>query len=652
MAGYHIGISGFDAVRRALDVIGNNIVNAATDGYHRQRINLTPAYASQVGSVMLAGGVDVAGVTRMIDVLLEQQIFQQQSSLGQVSQELATLRTVESAWGELSGGGLSTVIDQFFTALQDLCAHPTEAVWQSQAANAAETMAGQFRTLGEFLTRLDTQIQLEAQNTIAQINVLINQIAELNGKIERIEIGGKQANNLRDQRDRCISELSKLISIETQTREYGVVDVSVAGISVVVGSSTVELEAGLKEDGSLGISVAGAFNTKTDVQGGKLGGLLSLKNNILASVQSDLNSLASAIIMQINQYHVQGVGSEGSFSELLGWQMPSENLADFEPPVTNGAIYIRVVNTDTGEITRHKIDVDASTDSLTTIATKISAITGLTASAASSRLHIQAEANYKFDFLPCVLPEPTASNLTAPSPPNIAISGIYTGTENQTFQFTVVGTGSVGNGNLQLEVKNGIGQVVTTVNIGDGYAAGDKLDIADGIKISITTGDLNAGDTFEVDAFASTDTSAVLSAAGINTFFSGSSATNMAVCSDISAKPGRIATALGAEMTDNTNILRMADLKDESLSSLGNVTAEEFHRQLVTAIGQQIYLRQIREDNGEIILQNLTNQQGQISGVDVNEEAAQMLIFEQMFRAMSKYLNTVQSSILSIMEII
>jgi len=388
------------------------------------------------------------------------------------------------------------------------------------------------------------------------------------------------------------------------------------------------------------------------VQGGRLGALLSLKNETIAGVHADLDALAGAIIQQVNQYHVQGVGSDGSFSELAGWRMTSENPADFDPPVTSGKMYIRVINTATGETARHEIDVDVSTDSLTTIAAKISAITGLSASAASSRLQIQAEANYKFDFLPAVLSEPTTSNLTGTSPPAISVSGIYTGDENQTFTVTVAGAGSVGNGDLRLEVRDGYGEVVATLNVGSGYAAGDKLDMGNGIKISLSPGDLNAGDTFEIDAFANTDTSGFLAAVGINTFFSGSSAIDMAVCSQITSSPGQIAAALGPELTDNTNALRLAALKDKTLGSLSGMTPGEFYRRLAADIGQQLAVKQMRQENVETMIQNLANRQSDISGVNINDEAAQMLIFEQMFQAMAKFLSTVQSSILTLMEIL
>ena len=238
-----------------------------------------------------------------------------------------------------------------------------------------------------------------------------------------------QAGNLLDQRDQLINQMSELAGVQTQQRDFGVVDVDIGGVPIVMGATTMQLEVGLNENGLLGITPAGAFTYQTTIDGGQLGGLLSLYNTTVGGIQSDLDTLAKSIIQQVNQFHVQGVGSDGSFTELTGWTMTSENLSDFDPPVSDGSLFIRVTNTSTGEVTRHQIDVDASTDTLMPVATDISAITGLNASVADSRLSIQADTGYKFDFLPAVLSSPTASTFTAGSPPTVSVSGIYTGTK-------------------------------------------------------------------------------------------------------------------------------------------------------------------------------------------------------------------------------
>ena len=660
MDSFGIGISGLNAAQTAFDIIGNNIANAATEGYHRQRLNLTPTYSSQVGPVILGGGVDIAGITRMIDGFLEKEILRQQSSLEQVSQELSMLSTVENAFGELSGsGGLSTALDDFFNALRDLSAHPAETIWQNQAVTSAQIMAAKFKTLGHFLTTLESQISLEAENVTNQINDLIGTIAELNHNINKQEISSGQAYNLRDQRDQCITELSKLISVETVSREYGVVDISTNGMLLVVNNSAFELEVGITEDLELGIAAAGGLNYNTDVQGGQLGALLSLKNDLIADIQNDLDNLANAIIQQINQYHVQGVGSEGSFTNLTGWVNESGDLSDFST-VAVGYTYIRVTNTSTGAVTRTQIDVnqDAASDTLTEIAGFINGagVANVTASVNSSnQLTISADTGYKFDFLPAVLPTATTDFAEA-SPPTVTVSGIYTGTSNDTLTFTVSGDGSVGNDDsLQLIVTDSTG-TIATVNIGSGYAVGDEITIGNtGIKIALSIGDLNQtieDDKFTVQVFGNTDTSGLLSAVGINTFFSGSNAQNIAVCADITANPKRVATALGEDMTDNNNALRIAALRDQAVTALNSMTPGEYYRRLITDIGQQVSVKQTHQKNIEVMVQNLATQQSEISGVNINDEAARMLIFEQMFKAMAKYLSTLQSSLSTIMEII
>jgi len=563
MSDLSIGISGIEVAQKGLEIIGNNMANAATEGYHRQRVELSP-YG---GSESVVGGVEITGITRLYDKLLELEILRQESLFGEISKEITTLRTIENSLGELSseGSGLNAAIDKFFNSLNELSAHPSEIIWQEQVISDAESMSNQFRTLGDYLTTLEAQIMLEAADVVEQINSLSIQVAELNTSIRNGQIAGGDTNNLLDQRDQYISELSELIKIETIARDYGVVDVNISGIPIVMGSSYIELETGLDDNSKLGITIKDEANYFTDLEGGGLGGLLSLKNSIINDIHNDIDSLAGAIVQQINDYHVQGVGSEGSFTQLTGWTNSSEDLSDFSS-VSAGYMYIRVTDTNADTITRTAIPVnqDASSDTLTEIAQYITTnVTGVTSSVTTSnnKLTIMAATNYEFDFIPAVLSSPTSSTLTGASPPTITISGIYTGTTNQTFTCTVSGTDSVGNGTIQITVKDGGGSTVATVKVGSGYAAGDEIDIGNGLKISLSTGDLvDAADSFTIAAYADTDTSGLLSAVGINTFFSGSVASDIAVCSDISATPGRIATSIFPEMTDNTNATSVTNL--------------------------------------------------------------------------------------------
>jgi hypothetical protein len=113
----------------------------------------------------------------------------------------------------------------------------------------------------------------------------------------------------------------------------------------------------------------------------------------------------------------------------------------------------------------------------------------------------------------------------------VTISGLYSGLENHVFTFTVAGSGSVGNGTLQLNVTDEDGEVAGTLNIGTGYPAGETIELDNGLKIAVGMGELNAGDSFQVQALATTDTSGLLAAAGMNA--SRSSAMDMQVSREI-----------------------------------------------------------------------------------------------------------------------
>jgi flagellar hook-associated protein 1 FlgK len=653
MQNYAIGLSGIKAATTALDVIGNNVSNAATEGYHRQRVELAPSSSGNIGGMDAGGGVDVVGVTRLIDDLLEREIVYQESLYGQISQQLSTLSALETTFGEFSQeGGLNATIDAFFDAFRGLAGHPLERVWRNETVSAAQILTSEFRRLGAAIMNMEDQIVLESKNAADSINLLVNQIAALNGKIQTTEITGGEANNLADRRDSLVKELAQLAGIQAQKRDFGVVDVSIGGLPVVTGSLSVPLEIGLQGDQRLGVAAAGEVGYSLDVDGGRVGGLLSLKNDLLPELRTELDALAKAIVSQVNELHVQGLGVAGSFTELTGWTM-ADDLTDTVMPITDGTFYVRVTDTAAGVVERHAIDVDITGgDTLTAIAGKLDALAGLNSSVTGSRLNVVADLGYTFDFVPAVLPEPTVTNLTAGSPPAVSVSGIYEGEVNDTFTFTVVGAGTIGNGTLRLDVTDGGGDVVSSLNIGAGYAAGDTITLQNGITIAVSTGDVNGGDSFEVDAYATTDTSGLLAAAGMNAFFSGASAAEMKVCEDIVDTPDRIATALGADCTDNVAATRLAALQTESVDSLNGMTPGQYYQRLVANLGQEVALNESHKDNIDAMLQNLKQRQNDMSGVNINDEAAYMLIFEKMFQATAKYLNTLQTAMTTLMELV
>jgi flagellar hook-associated protein 1 FlgK len=190
------------------------------------------------------------------------------------------------------------------------------------------------------------------------------------------------------------------------------------------------------------------------------------------------------------------------------------------------------------------------------------------------------------------------------------------------------------------------------VNVGLGYAPGEAAEIVAGVKLALSVGSLNDGDSFTVQALADTDTSGFLAAAGLNTFFTGNSAATIAVRQEIMSQPGLIACSQGLEGQDNGNILRMSRLADAEAPALNGMTPPDFYHDFVAGIGEAVSTAQNRRQHLQNVLQHLTQQRDKISGVDVNVEAAKLLVFERLYQGMAKFLSVEDQAIGYLMELV
>jgi flagellar hook-associated protein FlgK len=674
MAGYEIGISGLKAAQRALDVIGNNIANAATEGYHKQDINLRAASESYSGGFMIGQGVDFVGVLRRINSIIEEQLLDQDATMSSLSRQMESLQSIESALGELATSGISTSLDNFYNAFSDLSLRPNDVTLQSAVVSAAQTLTNQVRNIASVITDLQDMTYSEAQSTVGKINELTTQIAGMNDIIYSQQVREVDSSNTMDQRDKLIIELNRLVAVKVTEKEYGQVDVVVSGIQVIAGNYATPIQADLLSDGGTGtlvLSVIGSEQIQAQAEGGSLGGVFTLQNTVLQEIIDKLDTLAQTVISETNKVHVQGVGTSGSFTSQTGWTMTQENVLDFVPPVTAGTIYVRMTAPD-GSVSRHAVPVDSSS-TLQSIADDLAAIPGLEDDTGlnNGRLQIIANSGYSFDFLPGVLSEPSsyipnplagAGAGAAEMPPTIQISGLYTGSLNQdytcTVQTTPAGqTNAVGSGVMQLVIQDGTGTTIALINVGEGYEAGTEVSLENGIKISlgsngVSPGYLNDGEVFTISALANSDTSGFLAAAGINCFFSGTDASSVALNENIVQSGQNIAVSRSADQVDNANVAVLAQLGQTAITSLGGLTTTDYYRNLTVDVGNQLSFMQLQYDNSQGIYKNLEDQRNEVSGVDINDQAMQMMVYERMFQAMSKYMNTVFNSIDTMMTIL
>ncbi|RPI61753.1 MAG: flagellar hook-associated protein FlgK [Planctomycetaceae bacterium] len=651
MLSYSIGLSGLNAAQRALELIGTNIANATTEGYHRQQLDLAPVDYTSLGA-KTSGGVSVTGIRRLVDNMLEVEITRQQSNLSQSSQELNTLQAIEASLGDLGSSSIGYSLTQFLASMQELTGQPDSLPLRQQMVDAADSLCSQLRSFSEFLTSVQQQVYGQAQEAVSEVNTLSARVAELNTQIMEAKDRGGFPSMLEDNRQQAINDIAELLGIETNTKSAadGAVNVIAQNSPLVMGATAATLAIGITSADTIGLSVNDAGNYQTDWSGGKLGALLRLRNEIIPAIQAQFDSLAQQVMSAVNQIHVQGVGASGSFDSLTGVTCPDGLLSTWATGVSDGEINIRITDS-VGGLTRQKVAVNTKVDTLESIAGKIDALTGVSASVVNGALRIQSDSGCTFDFLPEVLKTPDLSGITGSAGPTV--SGAYDGKTNDKFVFTVKGSGEVGiDDSLHLEVRNLAGELVESFNIGEGYAAGDKLELPNGIKVSLTAGQLNDGDTFSVEGLANTDTSGFLATAGINTFFVGDSARNISVATRILTDPNKIACSAASSGKDNLNIVKISGMIDKPLEALGNNTLANYFTQIIVGVGQSVADRQARQESTQDVMQNLQQQQNSISGVDINEEAANLMIYQRMYQGMAKFISTQDQTLKYLMDIL
>lgn len=653
MSNLHIGLSGMRVAQQALDLIGTNISNAATEGYHRQDARIAPVYYGGGGFSGVGGGAEVIEVRRNMDVLIEEELVRQNPLYKQLEQELTTLEGIEAALGDLESEGLTKGMSDFFAAMDELSANPESQAYQEQLLWSANALTGYFRNLANFMNDLKDNIVLEAEALAKQVNALSAEVADLNAQIHSIKSRGGNTNTLMDRRDQAVIELSELIEVNTSGRISGdgILNVSAAGMPLVSGHTDFEVSTGVTANDELGVTLSNAAYYITDVGGGRIGALMNLRNEVIPDLESRLDNLSKYLVREINRVHVQGVGTHGSFEELTGWSVSAEAFSEWKDNITDGEIRVRVIDESDGSVSRSTISMTTA-DDVTDLAAALDGIANLNASIVAGSLHIETDSGFQFDFLPALDPKPLTSTLGV----DVSVSGSYADSENQVFEMTVAGApgpqviGSAAN--LQLEVRNGAGELVKSLNIGNGYAPGDRLEIYDGMYVSLEAGSVTAGEQFQVEALATTDTTGLLAACGINVLFQGDMARSMYVVNEVMSDSSRIATAIGQGMSDNLNAKRMADLQDENVDELDGNSLKNYHSQIISNVGDHVAQRDARKTSVEAVIKQILNHREEVSGVDINEEGAKLYMYENMFSSIAKFMSVQNDVLETLMSVI
>lgn len=367
-----IGRSALTASQVALQVTGNNFANAATPGYSRQLIGLTPNIDARYGGFFLGRGVGVQSINRSVDSALQARLWtgiSQERFAATVSQ---TLSTVESTLNELTDNDLSSEFGRFFDAWSQLASSPNEDGRRSLVIQQGRTLAASIRSLRSDLGTLRRQVENQITASVQSADNLMRQIADLNSAIVNSEGGSATANSLRDQRDVLIGQLSELMDVSTVEQPSGAIDVLVGSTPVVLAgvSRGVELRRDVI-DGETRLSVAVKDDTTDlDITAGSIGGLLDQRDATIDQTINRLDEIAGQLIFQVNRIHTAGY-SKTPLTATTGTQrVPSADVSRaLNDPANstfgglpfravNGGFLVTVTNSVTGASETVRIDVD------------------------------------------------------------------------------------------------------------------------------------------------------------------------------------------------------------------------------------------------------------------------------------------------------
>jgi flagellar hook-associated protein 1 FlgK len=605
----------------------------------------------RIGGKLVGNGVRAEKVVSVRDLLVNQRILVQRSAVGRLGTLSNGLGDVQSLFGEPSDGSLSSTLSDFFGGISSLSANPGDATLRSDALRSASDLASRFQSLYSGLQKLRTDAVSQITAQVAQVNQLTKQIVTLNQAIGAQEVDGSEANDLRDSREQALNSLSDLIDVNVVERPNGTIDVSSQGQILVAGTMRFDLTSTTSASAGAVLHVSGSMQDIVP-HGGSIGGLLDEVQNALPQRMNALDTLAGSLVHEVNTAHSTGVPLAGPFQSLqASYALHDTNndgsyddelisQAGLPFPIQDGALTVNVTNRTTGDVNTVQIPVNASTTTVGDVVNALRAIPGMDASISDDGfLSVRASYGYGFDF--SAHSYPTSGTLGGSS---VTITGKYAGTSASDLTFKPEIAGSVGSTpNLLIDVFDASGAKVATVNAGAGYVPGSELDLGNGLKASFGLGAVATTDSFALHAVSDGDTANVLAAFGLNSLFTGTSASDIGVSQSIQDDPTLLAAGATGPGGDGDALAGILAVASSQLAALDNTTPQQFVGALASNIGADKAAADSAQSTEQALQASLVAQRDANSGVNTDEEMVNMLQFQQAYRASAQFIQVVNS---------
>jgi flagellar hook-associated protein 1 FlgK len=617
-------LTGMLAFQRAMEMTGHNIANANTPGYSRQVAEFSTRVGQGSGNGFIGSGTQITTIKRIYDEMLGEQLQSSMTSHARFS-TLNSLTTKIDGMLADPDTGLSSSMQSFFDSLQDLANDPSSIPARQAVLGEASGIIQRFQTLGGQINQLDGEVNQRISLAVDDINRLADSIADINDDIV-LAAGrtGQPPNDLLDQRDLMVRQLSEQISVTTVMQDDGSMNVYMgAGQSLVTGNAVKHLAVTGSEFDPTKLEVvylgaSGNSSLDSTLTGGTIGGLLEFRSKMLDPSKQALGETALALAVGFNQQHTSGMDLRGAMGgEFFGIDAPTILSSTRNTGTGNASAVVSDISAFTGEDLVLEYDgaaysltraSDGQAVSMTGSGTAIDpfvaeglSFTMAGSPAAGDRLMIRPARDIATSIDVLVN---DASSIAMASPVRVAVADAN------------LGDATVGN--------------TSVVDSGDpGLLATSVIEFT-----SATTFSVNGAGSFP---YVSSD---LIQVNGASFQINGNPA------------PGDRFT-LGANfgaVGDNSNGLLLANVQSNGILSGGSLSINESYGQLVANVGSTTHQVQANLDVQSVILANTEAAYQSNSGVNLDEEAANLIRYQQAYQAVAQVVavaNTIFDSLLN-----
>ncbi len=312
-------VSGLLAFQQALDVTSNNVANVSTPGYNVETTNFSEAPGQGTSSGYIGSGVDVASVTRAYNAVLAQQVNSSQASYSSFN-TLATWAAQIDNMLSSSSTGLTASLQSFVNSLQTLSTSPSSTASGQAVLSSAQALVQQLQSYNSQISETEQQVESQVSSDVTEVNTLASQIASVNGQIAHA-VGadpGQTPNQLLDQLDGLVNQLSQYVTVNTVSQSDGEADVYIgSGQALVLGSTAQQLTATPNAYNAslydIGLTSGNStVDVTSEITGGSLGGLLSTVSQVLQPTQNALGQLSVGLATLMNQQQADGMDLTGA----------------------------------------------------------------------------------------------------------------------------------------------------------------------------------------------------------------------------------------------------------------------------------------------------------------------------------------------------